>query len=115
MKIGIPFYLLPFLFARDSTLFLQGPILHIIFVTIKVCMGNAAIACGMAGYLLSRLGRVDRVLLVVGGVSLCFSLLGSEFFGAVFIAIPLYKQLAERTRLRKVPKLFVDRGVVNKF
>jgi TRAP transporter 4TM/12TM fusion protein len=108
MKIGVPFYLLPFLFSHDSTLLFHGEILHIIFVTIKVCLGFVAIACGMAGHFLSRLGYLERTLLVVGGIGLCLSLYGSEFLGIVLIVIPLFTQLITKMRLKRVAKAVND-------
>ena len=99
VKLALGAFLVPYIFVLSPVLILVGatPILVLQMLATSV-MGMAALAAGVAGYWSVRLSRLERLVLVVGGLllvdpGLLTDLLGAGLVGAVY--------LLQRSRSRK--------------
>jgi TRAP transporter 4TM/12TM fusion protein len=70
MRLGIAAYLIPFVFIYNAALLAEGQLAQIAISAVAAVLGIGMVAIGLEGYLLAHLKWVQRVVLVVGGVSL---------------------------------------------
>jgi len=71
-RLGICTLVLPFMFAYNPALVLQGEPVKIILAMITALIAVGTLASGMAGYLLRELNWVERGLLLLSAVLLGF-------------------------------------------
>lgn len=68
VRIGIAAFLIPFAFAINQGLMLQGTIGHIVLATSTAVVGAVLVACAAQGYLLRNIGLLERLAVFVAGV-----------------------------------------------
>jgi TRAP-type uncharacterized transport system fused permease subunit len=68
VRLGIAAYLIPFAFAINQGLLLQGSIEHIVVATGTAAVGAVLVACAVQGFLLRRINVVERILLFIAGL-----------------------------------------------
>lgn len=89
MRLGIAAYLVPFVFAFDSSLLLQGSPVDIVPSTILAILGMIVLSAGIEGCLFRNLNWLKRVLLIAGAAGLLSPLWVHRGVG-VAILLPLF-------------------------
>ncbi len=72
MRIGVVAFIVPFAFAYDSNLLLQGSFSGTVWVMVVTCIAGYFLSIGFAGYLNQRLHLAQRILLVGAGLLMFF-------------------------------------------
>ena len=67
-KLSVAGYLIPFIFAFDQSLFLQGNLISIIWAVVTCMVGIVGMSFGLEGYIVEPLKLPTRVLLIVCAV-----------------------------------------------
>jgi len=70
VRFGWPAYVIPFLFVLSPTLLMKGDTVSILLATVTAIVGVAAVTAAIAGYLLSALAPVTRLVIGCGGLAL---------------------------------------------
>ena len=73
MKMGLVAYLLPFLVVYTPSLLLVGSPREILIDVTSVSAGLLCLIAAVQGWLLDRLGWIERALLLIGGLGLIWS------------------------------------------
>lgn len=89
MRLGIAAYLVPFVFAFDSSLLLQGSPVEIVPSTILAILGMIVLSAGIEGCLFRNLHWFKRVLLIAGAAGLLSPLWVARGVGMA-ILLPLF-------------------------
>ena len=71
MRIGVVAFIVPFAFAYDSALLLQGSWLETVGVIVSATVAGYLLSVGFAGFFQSKLANWSRALIIATGV-LCF-------------------------------------------
>jgi len=93
MRIAVPTYLLPFAFCTGPALLLVGTPVEIVIAVISAIIGVAAIAAGLSGWILTKTGWLERILLVAGSVLLIFPGWTGDAVGVGLIAVAIFINL----------------------
>jgi TRAP transporter 4TM/12TM fusion protein len=103
-RIGIAAYVVPFVFAYQPLLLLQGEIPAVIQAFFTALIGCWAIAAAVEGYGLVKCLIFERILL--GAAALCFFIPGTmtDLLAIVLIAFPVIRQIRTR-RAQKTVKI----------
>jgi len=88
MRLGVAAYLVPFVFAFDSSLLLQGSLADILPSAILAIVGMILLSAGIEGCLFRNLNWLKRVLFIAGSVGLLTPLWVLRGVGAA-ILLPL--------------------------
>jgi TRAP-type uncharacterized transport system fused permease subunit len=88
MRLGVAAYLVPFVFAFDSSLLLQGSLADILPSAILAIVGMILLSAGIEGCLFRNLNWLKRVLFIAGSVGLLTPLWVPRGVGAA-ILLPL--------------------------
>jgi len=88
MRLGIAAYLVPFVFAFDTALLLQGSLANILPSTILAILGMILLSAGIEGCLFRNLSWIKRVLFIAGAAGLLTPLWVPRGVGAA-ILLPL--------------------------
>ncbi len=88
MRLGIAAYLVPFVFAFDSSLLLQGSPVDIVPSTILAILGMIVLSAGIEGCLFRNLNWFKRALLIAGAAGLLSPLWMARGVGGA-ILLPL--------------------------
>ncbi|MBA4490048.1 TRAP transporter fused permease subunit [Paracoccus sp. S1E-3] len=103
MRLGMPLFVLPFIFVYDPALIMEGTALQIVERVALTLIAIWAITAGFEGwiYRVGRIGVVSRVLFGIGGVLIIFpelltSLAGVALLAGVAVANLLMKRPATR-------------------
>jgi TRAP transporter 4TM/12TM fusion protein len=99
MRLGIAAYLVPFVFAFDSSLLLQGPVTEIVSSAILAIAGMIVLCAGIEGCLFRNLNWLKRVLLIAGSAGLLSPLWVARGVG-VAILLPLFLR---ELKIRRIP------------
>ncbi len=70
VKIGVAGFIVPFMFVYEPALLMMGEWTTIIWRFFASCLGITLLAAGLHGYLLRRIGRWERALLIVAAFCL---------------------------------------------
>jgi TRAP-type uncharacterized transport system fused permease subunit len=89
MRLGIAAYLVPFVFAYDSSLLLQGSPAEIVPSAILAILGMIVLSAGIEGCLFRNLNWLKRVLFIAGAAGLLSPLWVARGAG-VAILLPLF-------------------------
>ena len=89
MRLGIAAYLVPFVFAYDRSLLLQGSPADIAPSTILAISGMIILSAGIEGYLFRNLNWIKRVLFIAGAAGLLSPLWVARGAG-IAILLPLF-------------------------
>ncbi len=81
LKISLAGFLIPFAFAYNPALLLQGPIGETLWVTVTAFLGTSVLAAAVIGYYRTRVSLWERALLAIAGVCLISPEKISDFVG----------------------------------
>ena len=98
MRLGIVAFIVPFLFVYQPALLLQGRPLSVVLAIITAAIGVISLAAGLEGWLATRLGLWERVLVIVGGLLLLTPGIYTDLAGALCLCLPIANQLKQRAR-----------------
>ena len=105
-KLGIMTYIIPFLFAYNPALLLIADywdawqLIKLIFFYIP---GLVLFAAGLSGFWATKMGRVDTVVALAGGVLMLFPHFTVQFFGLAAFVYMFIRQDIYHTYLRRKP------------
>ncbi|MCL5962123.1 MAG: TRAP transporter fused permease subunit [Chloroflexi bacterium] len=103
MKFGICAYVVPFAFAFNQALMLQGSPQMIAIATITATMGAVVVAAGLRGYLLWPMNIMQRLVAMVAGLLLIAPDVSVSLVGLGIVVAVILWQL--RTRPVPVPQV----------
>ena len=83
--LAIAGFIVPFMFAYNQALLFQGSITDILLSTVTAMLDIIALAAGVQGFYLSRLGTPERILFVATAVALIKPGLMSDVIGIVVL------------------------------
>lgn len=95
VRIGIAAFVIPFAFAINQGLLLQGTLGHILTATSTAAIGAVLVACAVQGFMLGRINAIERTLTFIAGLlfiapgiylpaiglAIMLALLGTKRFG----------------------------------
>jgi TRAP-type uncharacterized transport system fused permease subunit len=103
-KYVMPAFVVPFMFVLDPAgvgLLLKVPVggdwFDVAWVCTTALIGICALAAGAQGWLLRRTGRLERWLLIVGGVLLMFMSTVTDLLGFACITVAVASQFLRRS------------------
>ncbi len=85
VKLGIVAFIIPFMFAYQPALMLQGDVLTVSRAVVTSIIGVLGLAGGMQGYFVSRCRAWERILLAAGGLLLIDSGSMTDVIGIAFM------------------------------
>ena len=86
VKLGIVAFIIPFMFAYQSALMLQGDALTVGRAVVTSIVGVLGLSGGMQGYFVSRCHFWERLLLIAGGLMLIDSGSMTDVIGVALMA-----------------------------
>ncbi|MBI4321094.1 MAG: TRAP transporter fused permease subunit [Chloroflexi bacterium] len=95
MKLGIAVYLVPFVFAFDQSLMLQGPPDRIVITVVTAFLGAVTVAAGIRGYAMRPLNAVQRLMAMTGGVLLIAPDITMSAVGLAMVALGIVWHLRQ--------------------
>lgn len=95
-KLGVVAYVLPFFFCLNPALVLKGSLLDIAMGTATAIAGVIFLSAGIVGFFYGLLDRVQRVLLIMGGLSLAYASWYADIFGCLCVLPVLAWQVHKR-------------------
>ncbi len=98
-RLGIVAYIIPFMFIFQPSLLLIGDTMTVVQSIITAVVGVVALAGGMQGYFVTDCRPVERIMLVIAGLTLLYPGLYTDLLGLGLIAVVA---LVEFSRRRKV-------------
>lgn len=113
MRLLAPALLVPFAFALEPTILLtHGTLAQTAYGMVRMLVGMAAIAAGLAFWLGKPLPKWQGVVLAIGGAMLAFPGLETTLVGFVLMCIVILPLLASRRAERAVTKPDTGAGVI---
>ncbi|MFH1087320.1 MAG: TRAP transporter fused permease subunit [Chloroflexota bacterium] len=104
MRLGAVLFVLPFFFAYDQSLIMQGSPFRIVIATVTALLGVAALATAFANHSWwGRIGNLPRTMLGFGGLALIYPMPIISAAGIVLVAIALLPYLRQQRRKRSLP------------
>ncbi len=95
VKLAAGAFIIPFLFAMDSTLLAQGDFISVAWATLTAAIGMMALAGGAIGYLLKPATVWERLLFIAGSLMMLAVGLATDLIGFVLIGAALAIQLGK--------------------
>jgi TRAP transporter 4TM/12TM fusion protein len=92
-RLGIVAFIVPFMFVYGPSLLLLGSPVEIISSFATASIGVCALAMGLQGYAISKIGIPERILFFIAAVSLMHPDLMTDVIGLGLLSIPLFVQL----------------------
>ncbi|SDR05155.1 TRAP transporter, 4TM/12TM fusion protein [Virgibacillus subterraneus] len=90
VKLAIAAFIIPYMFVSQPILLLQADanVTNVSIAVITAMLGMAAISSSLIGYYVNTLNRIERIVLIIGGLLLVypdikFSLVGLVVFGVI--------------------------------
>ncbi len=90
--LGIAGYIVPFVFAYNPALILQGPLRETIPVILTAIMGVTALALGAQGYLFRKLGTFKRLAMIAAAVTLIKPGLVTDLIGVSLVGMVVMRE-----------------------
>lgn len=98
MKLAIVAYLVPFISIFAPALLLQGSVSEILVSAVTAIVAVFALSVGIEGFLLTRLGWLERIVWLAGGLLLFIPKLSLVLPGFVVLAVGLLLQVRKRKK-----------------
>lgn len=96
-KLGIVAFIIPFMFVYEPALLLQGSPVQVVQAVITAIIGVVGLAAGMQGWFVGRASMIERVLLVIGGLTLIYPGAITDILGfALLICVAAYEFIRDR-------------------
>jgi TRAP-type uncharacterized transport system fused permease subunit len=95
-KYTLPAFLVPFVFTATPDgvgVLMKGTPIGILAVTVTAAVGIAALAASLGGWLIGPASRVERALLALGGVLLCYAAPWADAAGLTLTGAVLFVHL----------------------
>jgi len=92
VKLGLAAVIVPFMFIYRPDLLFEGHILEVIWSFATALIGVFALAGGIIGWVLRKAVLVERVVLVMAGLTLIYPGLASDIIGFGGIGVVLVHQ-----------------------
>lgn len=86
-RLAIVAFLVPFMFASNPVLLLQGSLWGIIEAVVTAVVGVVFLAAGLSGYIFRVLSLFERILTIIGGILLMIPSWKCEIAGFVVLGI----------------------------
>ena len=101
-KLAIAAFIVPFIFAYNPQMLFENvtSVFQVFQIVITALLGIFAVAAGLEGYILRKMGWPLRVLAVVGGLTLLIPGTVSDLIGLVIVAGIIALQLLQNKRER---------------
>ena len=101
-KLAIAAFIVPFIFAYNPQMLFENVtnVFQVVQIVITALLGIFAVAAGLEGYILRKMGWPLRVLAVVGGLTLLIPGTVSDLIGLVIVAGIIALQLLQNKRER---------------
>ena len=101
-KLAIAAFIVPFIFAYNPQMLFENvtSVFQVVQIVITALLGIFAVAAGLEGYILRKMGWPLRVLAVIGGLTLLIPGTVSDLIGLVIVAGILALQLLQNKRER---------------
>ncbi len=96
VKLGIVAFIIPFMFVYQPALLLQGDTFALAIACATAVIGVIGLAMGMQGWMLARCALWERVLLVLGGLTLIYPGPATDALGIAFIILAGITQIAKK-------------------
>ncbi len=91
-RLGIVAYIIPFMFIFQPSLLLMGDTITVVQSVITAVIGVVALAGGMQGYFVTDCHPVERVLLIVAGLTLLYPGLYTDLLGlGIIVAVAVFE------------------------
>ena len=87
--LAIPAFLVPYTFAYDEALMLNGSIVNIVICAATAMVGVYFIGVAVAGYLRGEVNMLFRILMFLGGVLMFVPSTMASLAGLALCVIPL--------------------------
>jgi TRAP-type uncharacterized transport system fused permease subunit len=100
-RLGIVVYLVPFMFATNTTLLMMGHPLRIVLAAITAIVGILALSAAVSGYLLSKLNWMSRIALVITGVMLMIPGWPTDILGTLILLGMVLFQWRNLSQIRR--------------
>lgn len=101
-KLAIAAFIIPYVFALNpSMLIIDTPFFDVVTVVITSLIGMFGISIGMEGYCITHLPWLDRILAIIGGLTLIVPGLVTDIIGFCLIGIVLVLQYFHKKHYRK--------------
>lgn len=100
MRLGLPLFVLPFIFVNDPALIMAGSFVEIVFRVAVTIVALWAITSAFEGwiYRVGRIEAISRVAFGIGGVLIILPELTTSFIGVGVLAAVILVNLALRKR-----------------
>lgn len=99
VKLALPVFIVPFIFAYQPGILLDAPILQLVPMLITGSLGIVGIATGTMGFLIRKCANWERVLLIIAGFLMMVPELISDISGIIIIGLIYLNQ--KRCLVRK--------------
>jgi TRAP transporter 4TM/12TM fusion protein len=87
MKLGMVAYIVPFVFVTNDALLMKGGLGEVALAFSSSVLGFVALAVAMQGYLIGKVGPIERVLLAAAGVLALLNLTALKLAGMAVILL----------------------------
>jgi len=98
VRLGIAAFIVPFMFAYDNALLLQGSAVWILWSTFMAVIGIVGLSAGIEGYGRWPLTWPERLLSGAGGLAMIVPGLYTDAFGILAIGVVLLRRLRVAAR-----------------
>jgi TRAP transporter 4TM/12TM fusion protein len=101
-KLGIAAFIIPYVFVYNPEILLfgvQGHVAALVWMIISAVIGIIGVGAGVEGYLLARMGWVERILALVGGIGLVTPGLVTDLAGLGLLVVVVVWQVLKKKRL----------------
>ena len=97
LKLGLAAFIVPFFFVYGEELIMIGSPLAIILSAITAIIGIIGIACAVEGWLLRRCSWIERIILVVGSITLVAPGFVTDTIGIIILgSVVVYQKFVVR-------------------
>jgi TRAP transporter 4TM/12TM fusion protein len=103
-RYTLPAFVVPFMFTLTPDglgVLLLAPVMTVLVSSGTACVGVAALAAAFGGWLLGPLGRVERVLLAIGGGLLVYASIYTDLSGLVIVGVVFFLHYRGHSRKRR--------------
>ena len=100
MATGGAAFIIPFMFVYQPALLLQGNTPDVAVACVTAVIGVIGLAMGMQGWMLTNCAPWERVLLIVGGLTLIYPGSMTDALGIALIVLAGISQAAKRKAQR---------------
>lgn len=106
LKLGIAAFLVPFFFALEPALLMDGNLFNILFTFLTAFIGITMIGVGLEGFLFNGIVSVNRMLFLLGGIVFAYPGFYTDLLGMILLVLSLityyYKSSQKRIKSSKL-------------